>query len=177
MASVILAMVVLLAGTVATHADESYKFVKYHCNQIDDYIELEYFILWNERGENQSNNLDDNTWVPWSWFIMKDNDHIGVEFTEERECMLSDGLYLTVVGPLRGNWNIQGECGAWASAWFAVAKSRFDLLIRENFEDHCRSRDRRTTVLRRVRIGGGYDEPYLEFVTPEQFREEFSYTE
>lgn len=94
------------------------------------------------------------------------NDRIIVENSVTMECPLSDGTYLVKLGPLPGNPNIQGHCGAEMAAWAEFYRDN-ELLIRSGSGSDCL--DLESTITTRVlwRAGATTAEiaelPYFDF--------------
>ena len=93
---------------------------------------------------------------------MKDDDHIGSTKTVHGRCKLADGVYKITIGPSPGNFNIQGSCGAFVSAWAEVRRGSRVLLPRYMFEADCH--DMETPITTEIIIKAGNRKPIFRTV-------------
>ena len=73
-------------------------------------------------------------WDPWELTEPGDEDHIKTTRTVTASCRLSRGTYYIRLGPIPGNFYLQGRCGAWISAWAEVRLNKKIIYPRTNFE-------------------------------------------
>lgn len=131
---------VLMLITCSAHADSFYKLVGYACDKANDELIITYDAAANSAGEAMHNGKRPNQWDPWDLVTMKeDKDHIGSSHIVStrmitRKCQLSDGIYSIKLGPQPGNFNLEGRCGAWMSAWAEVKRGKKTIYGRSDFE-------------------------------------------
>ncbi len=161
--------VVLLALSVTTaYADSFYKLVGYECDTKKNAVILSYVGAYNEAGEEMMDKKGSQQWDPWSLIeTMKDDDHIGSLKTIQAQCKLKDGIYKITIGASPGNFNIQGRCGAFMSAWAEVRKDSKVLLSRHVFEADCHDTD--TPVTTEIVIKAGSKKPIIKKVAWSEF--------
>lgn len=114
MKSLIFIFLLLLSGTA--HADAFYKLVGYICDKGANRLILTYDAAANSEGEKMMAKKRANQWDPWALITMSDESKIDKLMTIKRTCLLSDGNYMISLGPVPGNMNTVGMCGAWMSA-------------------------------------------------------------
>lgn len=131
---------VLMLMTCSAHADSFYKLVGYECNKANDELVITYDAAANSAGEAMHNSKSSNQWDPWDLVTMKeDENHLGSYYlvaprTIVRKCRLSDGLYTVRLGPQPGNFNMEGRCGVWMSAWAEVKRGKKSIYAQSDFE-------------------------------------------
>jgi hypothetical protein len=163
-----LVLIVFVISAVPVYADWLHKLVGYDCDEIRDAIILTYRGAYNEAGEAMMANKGPHEWDPWSLVAkMKDDDHIDSLKTAEGECRLSDGVYKITIGPTPGNFNIQGICGGWMTAWAEVRRGSELILPHYDFEDDCLSM--KASVTTEVVIKAGNKRPIIKTVSGNEF--------
>jgi len=118
----------------SAHADAFFKLVGYQCNSESDLLVLTYDAAANGAGQSMLKAKTEHQWDPWTLIRMRDDDNIESTMTVQRTCKLSDGVYSIELGPVPGNMNIQGHCGAWISAWAEVRRGTRVIYPRSDFE-------------------------------------------
>ncbi|MDD4357088.1 MAG: hypothetical protein PHN98_07530 [Smithellaceae bacterium] len=137
MKKVLIISIIIFSVSVA-NADSFYKLVGYECGEKANSIKISYLGAYNEAGKEMIKNKGPRQWDPWELIeSMKDDDHIGSLKTVKRKCKLKDGIYTITIGPVPGNFNIQGRCGAFMSAWAEVRKGSKVILPQYVFEADC----------------------------------------
>jgi hypothetical protein len=121
-------------ATASVSADAFYKLVGYDCNRRSDRLVVTYDAAANSEGEAMMSKQTKYQWDPYRLVTMGDDDHIKVVKVIKRTCKLSDGRYSISLGPVPGNFSIQGMCGAWMSAWAEVRKGNRVIYSRADFE-------------------------------------------
>ena len=158
----------ILLSTSVAYADTFYKLVGYECNYKTGTITISYKGAYNEAGEFMLSNKSSQQWDPEELIAtMKDVDHIGSLKTIKRQCKLKDGLYTISIGPAPGNTNIQGQCGAWITAWAEVRRGSKVVLPRYYFEAWCD--DTQTPVTTSITIKAGNSKPIIKKIPWDEF--------
>lgn len=127
--------IILASIAFSVHADEFYVALQVECSKTGDYVAVNYLGAYNEEGKAMVQRLGEDGIDPWKLVVIAD-DHISEMKTLTKQCSLSDGIYIVDIGPLPGNGNIQGRCGAQMSAWMRIHKDDTPLL-RTGFEGDC----------------------------------------
>jgi hypothetical protein len=149
----LLALVLCMSSGLA-HADWFYKLAGYTCDAKNNQLLLTYDGAYNEEGEAMLAHKTKTQWDPWSLVTTTDDgDHIKSRKTAHGSCKLSDGIYQVEIRPVPGNSNIQGRCGAWATAGARVMKGNKAIYSISSFESDCLDTD--TPVTTRVVIQAG----------------------
>ena len=167
MRTILTFMAIVLSATAA-NADWCYKFVGYECDPTSNTITITYRGAFNEAGKEMLKNKR-----PQQWYLgdliesMKDEDHIGSLKTIKRQCKLSDGTYTITFGPMPGNVNVQGKCGAWITGWVEVWCGSTAILPHRTFETSCE--DTETPVVTSIIIKPGESKPIIKSVPHEEF--------
>jgi hypothetical protein len=130
---IIPALVLCLLATSA-RADAFFKLVGYQCDPASDRLVLTYDAAANGAGQAMLQAKSSTQWDPWTLTQARDEDHIGSTTTVRASCKLSAGTYSIELGPIPGNTNIQGRCGAWISAWAQVRLRDKVIFPRTDFE-------------------------------------------
>ncbi|MBN1381409.1 MAG: hypothetical protein JXA41_07030 [Deltaproteobacteria bacterium] len=158
----------MILSTTAVYADNFYKLVGYECDKEANTITLSYTGAHNEDGEKMVANKSSRQWELWSLVAtIKDEDHIGSLKTIQHQCELKDGTYTITIGPSPGNFNIQGRCGAFMSAWAEVRRGSNVVLPRHDFEADCH--DTETPVTTAIIIKAGSRKPIIKTVPWDDF--------
>jgi hypothetical protein len=138
--------------TGSASADAFYKLVGYDCDQRADRLVVTYDAAANSEGEAMMHNKTNFQWDPYRLITMADDDHIKDVQVIKRTCKLSDGKYAIALGPVPGNFNIQGMCGAWMSAWAEVRKGKRVIYPRSDFESDVGCTYDKGEIITRVEI-------------------------
>lgn len=159
----------LLLSVAPARADGFYKLVGYVCDAKANALILTYAGGLNEAGKKLMKNKGPRQWDPWSLIeTTVDKSSIDSTKTVHGECRLEDGFYEIMLGPLPGNFNLQGMCGGFMSAWAEVRRGSVVVLPRHKFEfPDCHSSSNPITVRIRIEAGGG--KPVIETVSWEAF--------
>lgn len=128
-----IALLLCLLATSA-RADAFFKLVGYECDKQSDRLVLTYGAAANGAGQSMLEAKTNNQWDPWTLIQMRDEDNIASTTTVQATCKLSDGVYSIALGPVPGNMNTQGRCGAWVSAWAEVRRGKKIIYPRTDFE-------------------------------------------
>ncbi len=139
-----------LTGSVS--ADAFYKLVGYDCDRRADRLVVTYDAAANSEGEAMMRNKTNFQWDPYRLITMADYDHIKDLQVVKRTCKLSNGNYSISLGPVPGNFNIQGMCGAWMSAWAEVRKGARVIYPRADFERNVGCTYDKGEIITRVEI-------------------------
>lgn len=133
---VIKALVGFLISVFAcsAHADAFFKLVGYECNRQADRLILTYGAAANGEGESMMEAKSSTQWDPWELTKMGAEDHIKTTRTVKASCRLSRDTYHIELGPIPGNFDLQGRCGAWISAWAEVRLNKKIIYPRTDFE-------------------------------------------
>ena len=115
-------LILLTLVTGRAYADEFYTLVGYRCDQKRDRLTVSYQGAYNGKGEDLIKNKKNDQWDPWKLVVMRDDSHIGSTKEIRKICNLSDGAYDVSIGIIPGNWNIQGKCGAFITAWTEIRR-------------------------------------------------------
>jgi hypothetical protein len=167
MKKVLIISIIMFSISVA-NADSFYKLVGYECRKKANSITISYLGAYNEAGEEMMKNKGPQQWDPGELIeSMKDEDHIGSLKTIKRKCKLKDGTYTITIGPVPGNSNIQGQCGAWMTAWAEVKHGSKVILPRYNFEAWCD--DTETPVTTAITIKAGKNKPIIKTIPWNEF--------
>ncbi|SHN01517.1 hypothetical protein [Rhizobacter sp. OV335] len=129
----LLALMLCLCFDTA-HADAFFKLVGYQCDRKADRLVLTYDAVANGAGQRMLAAKTDQQWDPWSLVHAAGESQIGSMTTVQRTCALSDGLYAIELGPVPGNMNTEGRCGAWMSAWAEVRRGTRIIYPHADFE-------------------------------------------
>lgn len=157
-----------MLSTSAAYADWFYKLVGYECDSKSNSIIIIYQGAYNEDGVVMIKNKSSQQWDPDELIeSMKDQDHIGSLKTIKRKCKLKDGIYTISIGPVPGNSNIQGQCGAWITAWAEVKRGSKVVLPRYTFEAWCD--DTQTPVTTAITIKAGNNRPIIKTIPWDEF--------
>lgn len=162
-----IAMIALLTSNA--YADFFYKLVGYECDEKADAVVLTYTGAYNEDGEKMMKNKGPRQWDPWTLIVKdkKNKNLIASHKTIRGRCKLSDGIYDITIGPLPGNANLQGKCGAFMSAWAEVRRGSEIILPRHMFEiGDCHITEPVTT---KIIIEAGGKEPVVKKVPWDEF--------
>lgn len=125
----------LLPMMSISYADSFYKIIGYDCNQKSDTIIFRYEGAYDEIGKSMLENKSETQWSLEEFIAtMQDDDHIGTLSDVELQCQLQGETYIIKLGGKPGNYNIQGKCGAWMTAWVEVRKGKEQILPRYHFE-------------------------------------------
>lgn len=116
------------------HADAFFKLVGYQCDAKEDRLTLTYDAAANGAGQRMLESKADRQWDPWLLIDMADESLIRSMRTVQGSCALSDGVYDIELGPVPGNMNTVGRCGAWISAWAEVRQGTHVVYPRTDFE-------------------------------------------
>jgi hypothetical protein len=130
----IVLILLLLFATSAVRADSFYKLVGYTCDPRANRLVVTYDAAANSAGYAMMSGKSITQWDPWNLLTMKDEVHIKSVRTIVRKCRLSDGIYTVSLGPVPGNWNLEGRCGAWMSAWAEVRRGTRVIYAHADFE-------------------------------------------
>ena len=122
----------LLAGSA--RADVFFKRVGYRCDPQADRLVLTYDAAANGAGQSLVEARTATQWDPWSLTQARDDSHIASTTTVHATCRLSNGTYAIELGPVPGNTNTLGRCGAWISAWAEVRLGEEVVFPRTDFE-------------------------------------------
>jgi hypothetical protein len=159
----ILIILLFVLSMTPAYADSFYKLVGYKCDENLNALFLTYVGAYNEAGEDMVRNKGPQQWDPDSLIAtMKDDDHIGTLKTVHGQCKLKDGVYKITIGPSPGNFNIQGRCGAFMSAWAEVRHGSEVILSRYEFEADCH--DTKTPITTEIIIKAGSNKPIIKTV-------------
>lgn len=118
----------------SAHADAFFKLVGYQCNTKADRLILTYDAAANGAGQLMLESKTAQQWDPWDLIHMDDEAIIQSTTTVQGSCVLSDGVYAVELGPVPGNRNTVGRCGAWISAWAEVRRGNRVIYPRTDFE-------------------------------------------
>ncbi|WP_155274498.1 hypothetical protein [Vibrio nigripulchritudo] len=130
-----------------SYADNFTVLVGYECNQVSNEVSVTYRGAYNEAGDLLRENKTSTQWTPWSLIeSMENNDRIGTLKTIEASCSLSGKNYQILIGPIPGNMNIQGRCGAVMTAWAEIREGNTVLVPRREFESDCHDYDTPVTT-------------------------------
>lgn len=157
----------LVLSVVSAHADFFYRLVGYDCEA--GAVIVTYMGGLNEAGKEMMKNKGPRQWDPWKLIVLdrKNRNHIGSHKIVHGQCKLSDGLYDIAIGPLPGNANLQGMCGAFMSAWTEVKRGAEMVLPRHAFESgDCHVAQPVTT---KITIRAGGKKPDIEKVPWDDF--------
>ena len=164
----LLVIAAIVLSTTSAHADFFYKLVGYECDRNTNAVILNYLGAHNKAGKEMVQNKGPQQWDPWSLIDkMKDANHIGSLKTVHGQCELTDGIYDITIGPLPGNFNLQGICGGFMSAWAEVRRGSEIVLPRHAFEfGDCHNAQPVTT---KIVIEAGSKEPVIKKVPWDDF--------
>jgi len=164
----ILICTAIMFSAAAAYADWFYKFVGCESDLASDTITITYQGAFNEAGKEMLRNKK-----PHQWYLgdliesMEDKDHIGTLKTIKRRCKLSDGTYSIAIGPVPGNVNVQGKCGAWITAWVEIRRGSTTILPLRGFETACD--DTETPVVTSIVSRAGEKKPIIKTVPHDEF--------
>ena len=122
----------LCAGSV--HADSFFKLVGYQCDTKSDRLILTYDAAANGAGQRMLESRTAQQWDPWDLVHVDDEALVESMTTVQGSCVLSDGVYTVALGPVPGNKNTVGRCGAWISAWAEVRRGNRVIYPLTDFE-------------------------------------------
>jgi len=122
----------LIAGSA--HADGFFKLVGYQCNHRADRLILTYGAAANGAGQSMMEAKSNTQWDLWGLTERGADDRIKATRTVKASCRLSNGTYDIRLGPIPGNVNPDGRCGAWISAWAEVRLNKKVIYRRQDFE-------------------------------------------
>lgn len=134
----VLTLPLLLMGIAgAASADEFHVVLRYSCEPANDSLQLEYDGAYNEAGKRLLENGGSNDWDISKWNVAFNEARDFVHMTAvQRTCHLSDGDYSIEAGRVPGNYDVQGRCGAWSTAWVRICKNETQLAF-IHFESDC----------------------------------------
>ena len=118
----------------AAHADAFYKLVGYKCDLQTDRLVLTYDAAANGAGQSMMEAKTETQWDPWTLVRVNSESKVTSTKTVRKTCKLSHGFYSIELGPIPGNQNTEGRCGAWISAWAQVRRGKTVIYPRTNFE-------------------------------------------
>jgi len=104
------------------------------CDKRSDRLILTYGAAANGEGQRMMEKKTSTQWDPWTLIEGQDEYNIGSTTTVRATCKLSSGVYSIALGPVPGNTNPQGRCGAWISPWAEVRLGKKVVYPRADFE-------------------------------------------
>lgn len=164
----LLATAAMVLSTASAYADFFYKLVGYQCDKKANAVVLTYTRVGDEANRKAVKNKASQQWDPWKLIVKtKDGNFIRSTRIIERQCELDDGTYDVRIGPLPGNGNLQGMCGAFMTAWAEVRRDSKIILPRHAFEHgDCHVTEPVTT---KIIIEAGDREPIIHKVPWDDF--------
>jgi len=164
----LLAVTMIVLSAASARADFFYKLVGYQCDKKAKAVILTYTGALNEAGRKLMKNKGPTQWDPWKLIVKSKDGNLIQSYKDIRkQCELEDGTYDVTIGPLPGNANLQGMCGAFITAWAEVRRGAELVLPRHSFEyGDCHSPQPVTT---KIVIRAGNKELVVQKIPWEEF--------
>ena len=142
-------LLIILCGIIPclSYADYFRVLVGYECDHTSNELSVTYRGAYNEAGDLLVESKTSTQWTPWSLIeSMENEDRIGTLMTIEASCALLGKRYKILIGPIPGNMNIQGRCGAVMTAWAEIRQGSTVLVPRRELESDCHDFDTPVTT-------------------------------
>lgn len=133
----LLLLLMILLMSFSASADAFYVLVGYDCDKKTNQLHITYDGAYNEAGKAMDEGRRKTQWNPWELTVAKDDDHIGSLKTVRAKCRLSNGTYKIELTPSPGNFNVQGQCGAWMTAGATITKNKKVIYSIDRFDRDC----------------------------------------
>jgi len=160
----------LFIAPFAAHADSFHMLVGYQCSPVKNQIQVYYKGAYNDAGEEMVAHKTKDEWNPWDLVTIQDDGKrtqiVGIE-TVNKMCKLRDGVYNVTIRPVPGNYNIQGNCGAFMSAGVRIKRAE-RTIIDTNFEGSCQVNDL-GPVITKVIVSAGSDSAAITKASQKEF--------